>query len=128
MSTFLFKEFISFFNKSVPSGVSLNNQHLLILDGYGSHVTIEAIEKAKDFGLDNITLPSHTSHSLQPLDVSYFKPFKTAFRKFKDVGMSRNNHMEPNKIIIAGWVDQALKQSFTKNKIGLGLKIQECGL
>jgi hypothetical protein len=36
--------------------------------------------------------------------------------------------MEPNKIIIAGWVDQALKQSFTKNKIGLGLKIQECGL
>ncbi len=83
MTTFLFKEFISFFNKLVPGGVSFNNQHLLILDRCGSHVTIEAIEKAKDFGLDKITLPSHTSHLLQPLDVSYFKPFKTAFRNLR---------------------------------------------
>jgi hypothetical protein len=111
---FLFKEFISFFNKLVPVGVSLNNQHLLFLDGYGGHVTIEVIKQVKNFGLDKITLPSHTSHALQPLDVSYFKPFKTAFRKFKVVVMFRSNHMEPDKIIIVGWVDQALKQSLTK--------------
>ncbi len=40
-------------------------------------------------------------------------PFKIAFRKFKDVAMSRNSHMEPDKIILVRWVDQALKQSFT---------------
>jgi hypothetical protein len=63
MITFLFKEFLSFFNKLVPSGVSLNNQHLLILDGHGNHVTLKVIEHAKDFGLNMITLPSHTSHA-----------------------------------------------------------------
>jgi hypothetical protein len=68
----------------------------------------------KDFGLNMITLPSHTSHALQPLNVSCFKPFKTAFRKVRDVAMFRSNHMEPNKIPLIGWVDQALKQPLTK--------------
>lgn len=34
-------------------------------------------------GLDFITLPSHTSHTLQPLDVACFKPFKTTFKTYK---------------------------------------------
>jgi hypothetical protein len=41
---FLFKEFVTFFKKSILSGVSFINQHLLILDGHGSHVTLEVIE------------------------------------------------------------------------------------
>jgi hypothetical protein len=52
-----------------------------------------------------ITLPSHTSHALQPLDLFDFKPFKTTFRKVKDVIMSRSNDIEPNKITFVGWVD-----------------------
>ncbi len=35
--------------------------------------------------LDLITLPSHTSQALQPLDVACFKPFKTAFKVHRDV-------------------------------------------
>ncbi len=105
MITFLFKEFLSFFNKSVPRGMSLNNRHLLILDEHDSHVTLEVIKQTKEFGLGMITLPSHTSHVLQPLDVFCFKPFKTTFRKVKDVTMSISNHMEPNKINLVGWVD-----------------------
>jgi hypothetical protein len=81
MITFLFKEFSFFFKRFIPSGISITNRHLLILDGHGSHVTLEAIEQAQEFGLDMITLPSHTSHALQPLDVVSFKPFKSAFRK-----------------------------------------------
>jgi hypothetical protein len=61
MITFLFKKFLSFFNKSILGGVPLNNRHLLILNGHGNHVTLETIK----FGLDMITLPSHTSHALQ---------------------------------------------------------------
>ncbi len=60
MTTFMFKEFMYYFNKSILGGLSFNNQHLLILDGHGSHVTLETIEQAKEFGLDIlITLPSH---------------------------------------------------------------------
>jgi hypothetical protein len=33
MTTFLFKEFLFFFKKLTPSGISINNKHLLILDG-----------------------------------------------------------------------------------------------
>ncbi len=51
-----------------------------------------------------ITLPSHTSHALGPLVVFCFKLFNIAFRKVKDVAMFKINHMEPNKVILVGWV------------------------
>lgn len=78
MTTYLFKQWLSFFQQSIPEGISPANCHLLVLDGHGSHVGLEAMEQAKTMGLDIITLPSHTSHALQPLNVSCFKPFKTS--------------------------------------------------
>jgi hypothetical protein len=54
--------------------------------------------------------------------VSCFKPFKTTFKKVKNVAMFISNHMEPNKITIATWVDQALAQSLTKQNIKYGFK------
>jgi hypothetical protein len=100
--------------------VFFTNRHLLVLDGHGSHVTLEAIKHAQEFGLNTITLPSHTSHVLQPLDVFCFKPFKTTLKRF--VITSRSNHMEPNKITVIGWVYQALKQSITRKNIKSGFK------
>jgi len=41
MTSFLFKEFLTFFKKYVPNGVTL-----VSLDGHGSHVTLEAIKHA----------------------------------------------------------------------------------
>ncbi len=55
---------VSFFKRLVLGGISQTNCHLLILDGHGSHVILKAIKQAMDFGLDMITLPSHTSHAL----------------------------------------------------------------
>jgi hypothetical protein len=75
-----------------------------------------------------ITLPSHTSHSLQPLYFSCFNTFKTTFRKVKDATMLRSNHMEPNKITLVGWVNQALKQSFIKQNIKSRLGLHVYGL
>ena len=57
--------------------LSPSNRHLIILDGYKSHLTLEVIQKAREHGVDMINLPSHTSHALQPLDVACFKPFKS---------------------------------------------------
>jgi hypothetical protein len=75
-----------------------------------------------------ITLPSHTSHDLEPLDVSCFKPFKTTFKKVRNVAMSRNNCMELDKITLDGWVDKVLEQSLTKKIISLYLWPWVCGL
>ncbi len=64
MITFLFKEFLFFFKKSLLSEISLTNKHLIIFDWHGSHVILEVIEQVKKFGLDMIILLSHTSHAL----------------------------------------------------------------
>jgi hypothetical protein len=55
-----------------------------------------------------VTLPTHTSHALQPLDVSNFKPFKTTFRKKRDNAMVNNNHCELDKCTLANWVEKSL--------------------
>jgi hypothetical protein len=76
-----------------------------------------------------ITLPSHTSHALQPLDVSCFKPFKTTFRKERDNNMVINNYNEPNKVTLASWVDKALDLVLFKRNIKfMGFKLQESSL
>jgi hypothetical protein len=86
MTGHLFSSWISHFVRAleVRGGISPTNRHLLILDGHGSHVTLEIVHKARQTGLDLLTLPSHTSHMLQSLEVSIFKPFKCAFRGYKD--------------------------------------------
>jgi hypothetical protein len=78
MTGHLFEKWLDHFTEHLQKrgGISPSNRHLLILDGYNSHVTIEVIEKAWILGIDMISLPSHTSHALQPLDVSCFKSFK----------------------------------------------------
>jgi hypothetical protein len=95
---------------------------MFILDGYGSHVTFEVIEQAQEFGLDMITLPSHTFRALQPLDVVCFKPFKITFKKERDITMVRKNYTKPDKITLARLVDKALNLTFTRKNIMLGFK------
>ena len=57
---------------------------LLILDNYGSHVSIQALQKAKDNVIALVTIPPHLSHKLQPLDVSVYYPFKEYFAQAMD--------------------------------------------
>lgn len=57
---------------------------MLVLNDYNSHVTIDVVHKAKQMGLDFITLSSHTCHVFL-LNVSCFKLFKMTFKTYKDV-------------------------------------------
>ena len=76
-------------------GISAERRHLLILDGHGSHCMLEVVREARAAGLDILTLPAHTSHALQPLDVSVFKSFKQNFRAYGDFWTSRNLSLNP---------------------------------
>ena len=64
--------------------LSPSMKHLLKLDGHKSHVKLEVVEQARRKGMDMLSLPSHTSHGLQSLDVSCFGPFKQSFRTFRN--------------------------------------------
>jgi hypothetical protein len=57
-----------------------------------------------------VTLPPPTLHAFQPLDMTYFKPFKNAFIRVKDFVLAINNYFELDKIILVGWVDKALEK------------------
>lgn len=54
---------------------------LLILDNHESHISLEAFTLCRDHGIIMLTLPPHTSHRLQPLDLTYFGPIKTAYNQ-----------------------------------------------
>ncbi len=123
MTFFLFKEFLSIFKKSVL-GEIFQSKTSPNLNGHGSHVTLEAIAQAHEFGLNMVTLQAHASHALQPLDVSCFKPFKITFRKEKDNAMVKNNHYELDKCTLARWVDKSLDQSLSKKISRVGLRLQ----
>ena len=52
---------------------------LLILDGHGSHVTMEFIKYCDRHRILLMILPPHSTHTLQPLDVVLFKPLSQAY-------------------------------------------------
>ncbi|KAH7548768.1 hypothetical protein BM1_10934 [Bipolaris maydis] len=54
---------------------------VLILDGFGTHETLEILEYCFANKIVLCRLPSHTSHKLQPCDVAVFGPLKTAYRE-----------------------------------------------
>ena len=53
---------------------------VLIYDGFGTHETLEILEFSFENNIILCRLPSHTSHKLQPCDISVFGPLKTAYR------------------------------------------------
>jgi 4-hydroxybenzoate polyprenyltransferase len=57
-------------------------QRLLIMDGHGSHETDEFMFLCYEHNIHVIYLPPHTSHVLQPLDISVFSSLKRAYRKY----------------------------------------------
>jgi hypothetical protein len=58
-----FQVVVSSFLQICSRGVFQENQHLLILDGHGFHVTIQALKQVVKVGLDMVTLLAHTSHA-----------------------------------------------------------------
>ena len=55
---------------------------LLVMDGHSSHhSSVEMLEFADDNDIILVCLPSHTTQALQPLDRSFFQPFKTFYKK-----------------------------------------------
>ena len=63
--------------KHFKANVGPTKEHpvLLILDGHSSHTkNLEAIHFARENGIVMLSLPPHTTHRLQPLDRTFFKP------------------------------------------------------
>jgi hypothetical protein len=85
-------------------------------------VTLEVVREAQQAGLDLLTLPSHTSHALQLLDVTVFKPFKTHFREYRNFWTSRNMHQKTTKETLVQWMSLGLKKALSVHNIKKGFE------
>jgi DDE superfamily endonuclease/helix-turn-helix, Psq domain len=74
-----FTEWFNHFLKSVQPK-ERPQKVLLIMDGHASHTrNLEVIELARQNNVSLLCLPSHCTHRLQPLDVSFFKSLNSNY-------------------------------------------------
>ena len=73
---------------------------LLILDGHGSYDTADFDHFCKNHFIIPLYMPSHSSHHLQPLDVSCFAPLKQAYGQQVQKSMQLGiNHIDKQSSI-----------------------------
>ena len=75
MDDVMFTELIDKFGDMVPA----NEIQILLVDGHDSHERHSVLSMARKKNIIFVRFPSHCTHLMQPLDLSYFKPFKSAF-------------------------------------------------
>ena len=73
-----FESYIDFLLDSTKGGIPNDGVwRILVVDGYGSHTMVPSVlQKLRNRNIVCLSMPSHTSHALQPLDVSCFRPTK----------------------------------------------------
>jgi hypothetical protein len=114
-------EWISTVFEPATQPVDATLHRLLILDGHGSHITGKLIAHCMEHAIDLLVLPPHTSHKLQPLDVSVFSPLKRALAAETDAA----SRLDSGRIQRADWTNmyiRAREKAFTSSNIQSGWK------
>jgi hypothetical protein len=69
-------------------GRTIGRYRLLILDGYGSHISPEFDQYCIEHLIIVLCMPAHSSHLLQPLDVGCFSVLKRSYGRLVELKMS----------------------------------------
>ncbi|KAI5722693.1 hypothetical protein M8J76_012165 [Diaphorina citri] len=115
MTSNLFVDTLKHFVKYSCS--SLENPSLLIYDNHETHISIEVYEEAKKNGVHILTLPPHSTHKMQPLDVALYAPFQTYYNSAIDSWMYANPGKNVTIYEVAGFVGLAYPRAFTPSNI-----------
>lgn len=100
---------------------------LLILDGHSSHTkSLEVLDYATQHGVIMICLPPHTTHKLQPLDVSFFKPFQTYYDHYVERWLRAHPGRGFGEFQVAAAVSEAFGKAGTVSVAVNGF--QKCGI
>jgi len=78
---------------------------LLVMDRHSSYITARFIAFCIEHSIKLLILPPHTSHVLQPLDVSVFSPLKRALAAETDA-LSR---LSPSRIQRVEWTEAYIR-------------------
>ncbi|KAJ8028012.1 Pogo transposable element with KRAB domain [Holothuria leucospilota] len=95
-----------------------DNDHVLFLyDGHKSHISLPLIEFALTQKIILFVLPPHTSHILQPLDVSVFGPLKRCFHSECQRYMHQNPGERITRYQVGQLISRAYQKSFTSQNL-----------
>jgi hypothetical protein len=98
---------------------TLGTHRLLILDGYGSYVTPEFDQYCADHSVIVLCMPPHSSHLLQPLDVSCFSVLKRSYGRLVEQKMSLGvNHIDKQEFLYL--YQQARAEALHENNLRAG--------
>lgn len=86
----LFLQWLEHFNKF--SKPIKDDPVLLVLDNHGSHISLGSYHFCRKNHIHIVSIPPHTSHKIQPLDVSFYGPLKKAFNNECDKFMRANTY------------------------------------
>ncbi len=95
---------------------------LLVLDGHDSHTTDDFMWNCFNNNIYLVFLPPHTSHVLQPLDLSVFSPLKHTYRKHLNNINSWAESTVVGKQLMIKCILKARKEAITAHNIKAGWK------
>lgn len=98
------------------------NKILLILDNHESRTDVRVLKYCRFNGIVLLTLPTHCSHKLQPLDVTCYAPFKTYYNKAMDEWMLNHPGVSIDIYNVSEIVGKSYGAAFTPNNIIKGFK------
>ncbi|XP_067939990.1 uncharacterized protein [Watersipora subatra] len=102
-----------------------SHQHpvLLLMDNHTSHVSISAIESAKEKGIILLTFPPHCSHKLQPLDRTVYGPLKRYYNDSCTRWMLNNPARTISIHEIGALLGESFNRAFTPSNILSGFHV-----
>lgn len=80
MTTKAFLSYLDLQFRAILEEREIEKPVLLLLDGHSSHVNFPVSQFCEENGIILCCFPPHTTHILQPADVSLFKPLKDKWR------------------------------------------------
>lgn len=86
---------------------------ILILDGHASHTIYSVVDLCDSLDIELLLLPPHTSHALQPLDVSFFKPLKAYYHQQATSWQHAHPNQGITKVAFGGIFKQSWNQAAT---------------
>ena len=90
----LFYDWIQHFKTFVRP--TMEDPVLLIMDNHNSHISVRIYDFCRENGIVILTIPPHTSHRLQPLDLTVYGPLKSAF--YRECYLSLQNKSRDRNI------------------------------
>lgn len=95
---------------------------LLIVDNHSSRMSLKAVELCCKHQVVMLLLPPHSMHKMQPLDITFYSPFKTYYSQAYENWMPNHPGHAISEAQVPGLVRFAYEKSATQ------LKFMETGI